>query len=628
MEIDRRALLRGAGAAALAGAVPAPLLASQRRRARGEAGATALLNALAEEHLRLDPSSATSLGIDVGPRAALKSRLDDRSPAGRARATAWLRSAIQRLDALPTAGLAAATRANVEIARTAYSTALEGHNFPYGDASLSGGWRNGPYAVAQNMGSYLDQPRFLDAEHTIENAADAQAYLARLTEHARQIDGETERLKSARAQGVIAPDVVLDKTLAALRRTREGNPGQWLIVTSLARRTREKNIPGDWAPRAERIAGSEVGPALDRQIAEMEEHRRRATSDFGVWKLPQGEAYYAWAARAATTTRRTPDEIHQQGLDELRGFTGEMDVLMRRLGFTSGSVSERFRTMQKDPRYAFAQGDEGRTQIMAFIEAQLAELRPRLPQAFGNMVRGNVEVRRIPPAEEMGAPGAYGGAGSIDGTVPGRFWINLRSTDMHSRIDLPSLTYHEAIPGHVWQGEYTHRLPLIRTLTGYGFSAYSEGWALYSEQLAGELGVYEDNPEGRLGYLQSMAFRAARLVVDTGIHSRRWTRDRALTWFAEATGGTVESVANEIDRYAVWPGQALGYKVGHTEINRQRDRAKAALGARYDLRAFNDLVVGGGARPLTVVERDVDRMIAQTGRGGSPDARPPAGELG
>jgi uncharacterized protein (DUF885 family) len=183
---------------------------------------------------------------------------------------------------------------------------------------------------------------------------------------------------------------------------------------------------------------------------------------------------------------------------------------------------------------------------------------------------------------------------------------------MHSRIDLPSLTYHEAIPGHVWQGEYTHRLPLIRTLTGYGFSAFSEGWGLYAEQLAGELGVYEDNPEGRLGYLQSMAFRAARLVVDTGIHSKRWTRDRALNWFAEATGGTVESVANEIDRYSVWPGQACGYKVGHTEINRQRERAQAALGSRYDLRAFNDLVVGGGARPLTIVERDIDRYIAET----------------
>jgi uncharacterized protein (DUF885 family) len=610
MRLDRRALLQGAGAMALAGAVPAPLAAQSRR----ETAATRLLEALAEEHLRLDPSSASTLGIDVGPRAPLKSRLDDRTPAGRARATAWLRSAVSRLDRLGTSGLSQATRSNAEIARTAYASALEGHLFPYGDAALSGGWRNGPYAVVQNMGSYLDQPRFLDSEHTIENVADAEAYLARLSDHARQIDGETARLRSARTQGVIAPDVVLDKTLAALRSTRQGNPREWLIVTSLARRTREKNITGDWTARAERLATGEIAPALDRQIAEVQEHRRRATSDFGVWKLPQGSAYYAWAARAATTTRRTPDEIHQQGLDELARFTGEMDALMRRVGFTSGTVSDRYKAMNKDPRFAFGEGDAGRAQIMTFIEAQLAELRPRLPRAFANPVRGNVEVRRIPPAEELGSPGAYGGAGSIDGTVPGRFWINLRDPQSHSRISLPTLTYHEAIPGHVWQGEYTHRLPLIRTLTGYGFSAFSEGWGLYSEQLAGELGVYDDNPEGRLGYLQSMAFRAARLVVDTGIHHKRWTRDRALSWFAEATGGTVQSVANEIDRYAVWPGQALGYKVGHTEINRQRDRAKTALGTRYDLRAFNDLVVGGGARPLTVVERDVDRLIAERRR--------------
>jgi uncharacterized protein (DUF885 family) len=607
MKITRRHLLCHAGALGVTGALPTALFAADRR----DGAARKLLERITEEHLRLNPESATSLGIDVGPRAQLKSRLEDRSPAGRARALQWLGSTVSRLDRLGTAGLSIDTRRDVEITRTAYATAREGFAFPYGDAALSGGWRNGPYTVAQNMGSYLDVPRFLDSEHTIETATDAQAYLARLSEHARQIDGETQRMRSERGQGVIAPDVVLDKTLAALRSTRGEKPGEWLIVTSMARRTREKNIAGDWAARAERIAASEIAPALERQIAEVEEHRRRATPDFGVWKLPQGAAYYAWAARAATTTRRTPDEIHQQGLDELKRFTDEMDSVMRSLGFTTGTVSERYQAMQKDRRYAFAEGDAGRAEIMTFIEAQLAELRPRLPQAFATPVRGNVEVRRIPPAEEMGAPGAYGGAGSIDGTVPGRFWINLKSPQGHSKISLPSLTYHEAIPGHVWQGEYTHRLPLIRTLTGYGFSAFSEGWGLYAEQLAGELGVYEDNPEGRLGYLQSMAFRAARLVVDTGIHSKRWTRDKARSWFAEATGGTIESVSSEIDRYSVWPGQALGYKVGHTEINRQRDRAKAALGPRYDLRAFNDLVVGGGARPLTVVERDVDRWMAE-----------------
>jgi uncharacterized protein (DUF885 family) len=555
--------------------LPRRLLAADRR----DAPARTLLDRITEEHLRLNPESATSLGIDIGPRAPLKSRLEDRSPQGRARALQWLGSTVSRLDRLGTAGLSLETRRTVEITRTAYATAREGFSFPYGDAALSGGWRNGPYTVAQNMGSYLDVPRFLDSEHTVETAADAQGL-------------------SRPARRACAADRRRDRAVARGARPRSHRARRWCSTrrwppcaapAGEAQRVADRHFAGAPHAREEHRratgrrapSGSRRAKSLPRSTArspKVEEHRRRATSDFGVWKLPQGAEYYAWAARAATTTRRTPDEIHQQGLDELKRFTDEMDTVMRRLGFTSGTVSERYQAMQKDRRYAFAEGDAGRAEIMTFIEAQLAELRPRLPQAFATPVRGNVEVRRIPPAEEMGAPGAYGGAGSIDGTVPGRFWINLKSPQGHSRISLPSLTYHEAIPGHVWQGEYTHRLPLIRTLTGYGFSAFSEGWGLYAEQLAGELGVYEDNPEGRLGYLQSMAFRAARLVVDTGIHSKRWTRDKARSWFAEATGGTIESVSSEIDRYSVWPGQALGYKVGHTEINRQRDRARAALG--------------------------------------------------
>jgi uncharacterized protein (DUF885 family) len=603
-EFNRREVLLASGAVLA--------LAACRDRtaptAAGEGDAAALLDTVANEHLQLFPTQATELGLDVGERAALKSRLSDASPAGQARLREWLQSAVSRLDSVRESGAEPAMLAHAEVARTAYQTSLDGFAFPYGDVHVAG-WRNGPYVVAQNMGSYLDVPKLLDADHTVAAPADAEAYLARLSAHAKQLDGETERLRADRGRGVVAPSMVVHKTLSALRQTQSGNPSEWLIVTSLGKRA--EKIPGDWTARAERIAGTEVAPALARQLTELEQHRRVATADFGAWKLPEGEAYYAWALRAATTTQRTPDEIHRQGTEELKRFTSEMDTLMRSLGFTSGSVGERFQAMQKDRRYAFAEGDAGRAEILAFIEAQLAELRPRLPQAFGKLSRGNVEVRRIPPAEELGAPGAYGGPGSIDGKVPGKFWINLRSTDMHSRVDLPSLTYHEAIPGHVWQGEYTIRLPLIRAVTASGFSAFSEGWGLYAEQLGGELGAYQDNPEGRVGYLQSMAFRAARMVVDTGIHTKRWTRERALTWFAEATGGTVESVASEIDRYSVWPGQACGYKVGHTEINRQRTRAQQALGQRFDVRAFNDLVVGGGARPLTVLAGDVDRLIEE-----------------
>jgi uncharacterized protein (DUF885 family) len=260
--------------------------------------------------------------------------------------------------------------------------------------------------------------------------------------------------------------------------------------------------------------------------------------------------------------------------------------------------------LQKDPRYRFADNDKGRADVMAFIQERLKLIRAKMPQAFNTQVRGNVEVRRLPPEEEPGAPGAYGGAGSIDGTIPGKFWINLKPGFEHTRYDLPSLTHHEAIPGHVWQGEYANKLPLIRTLLS--FNAYSEGWALYAEQLADELGVYEGFEVGRLGYLNSIAFRAARLVVDTGLHHKRWSREQARQFFLEAVG---DPNASEVDRYASWPGQALGYEVGHQEINRQRDKARSALGANFDLKAFNDAVVLGGNVPMDVLAKNVEQYI-------------------
>jgi len=303
----------------------------------------------------------------------------------------------------------------------------------------------------------------------------------------------------------------------------------------------------------------------------------------------------------------TPDEVHQMGLEELRALQARMDPILRSLGYTKGSVGERMQALSKDPRYKFAPGDKGRAEIMAFIEERLRIVRSKLPQMFNTMVRGNLEVRRLPPEEEPGAPGAYGGAGSIDGSIPGKFWINLRTTDLHTKFDLPDLTHHEAIPGHVWQGEYANKLPLIRTLLS--FNAYSEGWALYAQQLADEFGVYDDFPAGRLGYLQGIAFRAVRLVVDTGLHAKRWSREQGVRFFVDEIGSKAQEVASEVDRYCSWPGQACGYKVGHTTINRQRDRAKAALGPRFDIKAFDDAVVLGGNVPMDVLAKNVDDYI-------------------
>ena len=219
-----------------------------------------------------------------------------------------------------------------------------------------------------------------------------------------------------------------------------------------------------------------------------------------------------------------------------------------------------------------------------------------------------MEIRRIPVNEELGAPGAYGGAGSKDGTIPGRMWINLRSTDLHRKYDLADLTYHETIPGHVWEGEYSNRLPLIRSILA--FNAFSEGWALYGEQIADELGAYDEFKVGRLGYLQSLAFRACRMVVDTGLHHKRWSRQRAVDFFVQRNGSKPDEVASEVDRYCSWPGQACGYKVGHSEIARQRGLAQTALGDKYDFKAFNDAVILGGNAPLDVMAKNVSRYVA------------------
>ena len=264
--------------------------------------------------------------------------------------------------------------------------------------------------------------------------------------------------------------------------------------------------------------------------------------------------------------------------------------------------------LSADDRYKFAPGDPGRAEIMAFINERIEWITSQMPRAFNTLVDPNLEVRRLPLAEEPGAPGAYGGAGSKDGTIPGRMWINLRTTDLHRKYDLADLTYHETIPGHVWEGEYSNRLPLIRSILA--FNAFSEGWALYAEQLADELGAYDDFEVGRLGYLQSLAFRACRMVVDTGLHHKRWTREQARQFFVEENGSKYDEVVSEVDRYCSWPGQACGYKLGHSEIVRQRGLAQTQLGDAYDLKAFDDAVVLGGNAPLDVLGQNVARYIS------------------
>lgn len=555
------------------------------------------------------PETASSAGLDKGEYVGLKSQLTDRSAAGQAKIAEKTRWLAEQLGNIGRSELPSDQALNVEVVKTVFDTATQGFAFDFGDmALLNSNWsyRPAPYTVAQNVGAFVEIPTFMDSSHSIANGEDAEAYLTRMESYARQLDGETERVIAEGQKGYILPEFLMEKTIGQLKGGLARETKDWGLITSLT--TRAAAFGDGWEARAVQIADERVRPAMQRQIDALERFAPQSTSDAGIWAKPEGAEYYAWELNAATTTNLTPDEIHEMGIEELAALHAEMDPILRDIGYTDGSVGDRMTALGADPRYHFSDGDKGRAEIMAFIEEKIEEIRGLMPQAFHTLVPGFLEVTRISPDVEDGAPGAYGGAGSIDGTKPGHYWINLRTPKLHNKFGLADLTYHEAIPGHVWQGEYTFKQPLIRSLLA--FNAYSEGWALYAQQIADELGVYEGFEVGRLGYLQSLAFRACRLVVDTGLHAKRWGREQAIDWFVKNNGSSEQEVRGEVDRYCAWPGQACGYKVGHTAINRLRDRAEAELGDQFDYRGFNDAVVLGGAVPMNVLGRVVDDYIA------------------
>lgn len=603
--ITRREVVAGIAASLALPSLPA----HSRDAAVPNAGA--LLDEFAWRLMQLEPERATALGVDTGRHAALRGRLENRSLAGLDERRRFVAEALQRVKAFPRAGLDAGTVTSLEVVESAFAIALEGMSLPYGDATI-GSWRNTPYVVIQNVGGYIDLPQLLDGDQPVNDAADAEAYLSRLAAMPGLLDGELERVRVARAKGLVAPDFLLEKTARAMTGLlANAADAKGPLLAPLLRKT--DGIPGRWEAHAVQLVTRGVLPALERQRAEIESQRAAATGEAGLLKRPHGPEWYAWGLRASTTTRRTPEELHAMGVEQLAELHARMDVILRDFGLTQGTVGERTVELQKRPELNFPADDAGRAQIVAYMQGRLDAMRAQLPRAFRNLTRGFLEIRRLPLVAEPGAPAAYGGPGSIDGTVPGKVWVNLLDPSIHNKVTIPDLMFHEGIPGHVWQGEYAQRLPLIRSLLS--FNAYSEGWALYAEQLADELGLYDDDPAGRLGYLMGMSWRAVRLVVDTGLHAMGWTRERALEEFVAATGLPRSNAISEVERYCSWPGQACGYKVGHTEINVLRTRAQAALGAKYDLRDFDQALVDGGNVPLDVLAKNVERYVEGAKRG-------------
>jgi uncharacterized protein (DUF885 family) len=407
---------------------------------------------------------------------------------------------------------------------------------------------------------------------------------------------------------VIPPDFVVDKALANLRQMRAMPAGETTLVRSLVRRAAEAGL-GDYRPQAERLVSGPIRAGMDRQIAELSAVRGRAVHDAGVWRLPAGESYYAMALKYNNTTNLSPDEVHQMGLDQVRDLHGQLDTMLRAQGYTRGSVGDRLNALNKEPRFLYPNTDAGRAELLASLNAQMRDIQPLLPRMFNRIPKARMEIRRVPVAIEAGAPGGYAQAPSLDGSRPGAYYINLKDTHEWPKNGLPTLTYHEATPGHLFQGSLareTGELPLYRRTQG--FSAYNEGWALYAERLADELGVYADDPFGRIGYLQSYLFRAVRLVVDTGLHHKRWSREQAIRYMVENAAEPEGSATREIERYSVWPGQATAYKIGQTVIARLREEAEQRPG--FDIKRFHDAVLLGGSMPLTVLERRVREAMA------------------
>lgn len=604
--LDRRALLLSAAAAGATASVP-----SWARQLAGSSASPspelrALFDRMFQQGLQLHPESATLLGFDKGANVDLKARLSDESDVGRAANRAATQADLAALAKIDRAALSEADRIDYDTVLYTRRSAAAVQAFDFGGSSFG----PSPYAVSQLTGAYQSVPDFLDTKHRIETKDDAEAYLARLDSYAAQLDANSGRMQHDATLGVVAPDFLLDTTLVQMTKTRVP-AAEALVVTSIARRAANKGLGDSYGQRAAALYNQKIGPALDRQIAIVREMRARASHDAGVWRFKDGEAYYATALRTTTTAALSADEVHRFGLDQAKAISSRLDGLLKAQGFTKGTIGERMAALYKDPRQLYPNTDDGKVQAIAYCNSRLDAIRAKLPSMFSRVPPYQFEVRRVPLQTEAGAASAFSQSPAIDGSRPGLVYFNLHDSAEWPKFCLATTVYHEGLPGHQMEGGLAlsnTALPLIRK-TG-GFSGYGEGWALYAEQLADESGMYDDDPLGRLGYLKFQLFRANRCVVDTGIHHLRWSREQAIAYFVEQEGEAPGFATREVERYCATPGQAASYKIGHSTFTGIREKARARMGTRFDIKAFHDAVLAHGRVPLEILQQIGDRWVA------------------
>ena len=571
-----------------------------------KAALTTAFETILNDLLAASPLLTTSLGMDRGNFAGQKSRVDDRSAAGLNANASRLRKAVGLLQAIPRARLSYADRTDYDTVLWDQSIQLEGaQTWTFGDNATpmnTAFYADTPYVVSQLTGLWCVMPDFLDSQHVIANSADATAYIARLDGFAAGLDQETARLNQDAARGILPPDFILQGAIDGLTKLRDVDPAQSTLINSIDTRTTTLAIPGDWKAQAQARVTGPLKDALTRQIDALTVLKERATHDAGVLNLPNGAAYYAYTARMGTSVDMTPKDIHTLGLQKVSDINIELDARLRTLNRTQGTTGERMHALYTDPTQLYPNDEGGKAQLLTDLNAKVAKVFARLPGYFGTLPKTKVVIKRVPEAIEAGQPGGYYQPAALDGSRPGTYYINLRDTAETPKFLLSTLTYHEAIPGHHMQISLQQEasIPMLRKVSSY--NAYVEGWALYAEQLAGEMGMYDNDPFGRIGYLHDALFRAVRLVVDTGMHSLGWSREQAVAYMVDKTGDVESAAATEIERYCAWPGQALGYMVGKLTWLKIRDAMKAKAGASFDIKKFHDTGLLSGSVPLAVLE--------------------------
>lgn len=567
------------------------------------------MDVLYEEELRFFPEYLTKLG-----RRELYDRFDDYSEAGDAAYIDWYRDSVARLqDAFDYAALDREGQASWDF-------------WHYRLERLEENWRfrHHPYVLTQVNAGHTDLPQLLVSYHPAESAADLQAYISRLQDLQRALDQLRQRAAVAARKGIRPPQFAYDYVISQSRQLLQGAPF-------------EADSGSDsvlWADVQAKIAGLEAAGNLDAETASaLRESARqallanvepgyRALIDWfsedrqhadaqprGALALPEGEQWYASRVREYTTLDSDAERIHELGLHEVARLREAMQSIMREVDF-KGDLASFFSFVRDDPQFYYADSDAGRQAMIDDTRAFLARIEPRLPEYFGRLPKTPLEVRRVEAFRERDGGSAFYEQGTPDGSRPGVYYMHLSDMRANNRTDLQTTAYHEGSPGHHMQVALSlesESLPAFRRNVWY--SAYGEGWALYSELLAAEMGVYDD-PYMQFGRLAAEIFRAIRLVVDTGLHARGWSQQQAVQYMLDNSAMPESQARSEIERYLVWPGQALSYKMGMQHILELREQARAELGESFDIRGFHDTVLGGGSLPLSLLTRQVDAWVA------------------